>query len=260
MKRILTTFALIPFAVFTIYFGPHWWFIAVVLLMAALCHWEYADIVERFDIPSPRIAGLLLGSILILYPPVALLLAIGALAFGMRTDLRRSLPAAGALLLGLFYVFGAWRCAIDLRAISPNWILFALAVNWVGDIAALYTGRAFGRHKLAPAVSPGKSWEGAAGSMLGALVFGYLFALYIHPAVAAAPAVLLAAVANVAGQVGDLAESALKRGAGVKDSGTLLPGHGGVLDRLDSSLFTLPVVWAALSMPAARSLLGAAPQ
>lgn len=256
MKRIITTLVLIPFAVYTIYFGPHWWFVAVVLLMASLCHWEYAGMAERFDLPSPRIAGLILGCLLILYPPIALLLAIAALGFGMRADLRRSLPAAGALLLGLFYIFSAWRCAIDLRAISPNWILFALAVNWVGDIAALYTGRAFGRHKLAPTVSPGKSWEGAAGSMLGALVFGYFFAAYLHPVVPPVPAILLAAIANVAGQIGDLAESALKRGAGVKDSGILLPGHGGFLDRLDSSLFTLPVVWAALSMPASRSLLG----
>lgn len=256
MKRILTTSALIPFAIYSIYFGPHWFFIGVVLLMAALCHWEYAGIVERFGLPSPRVPGLVLGSILILYPPVALVLAIAALAFGMRTDLKRSLPAAGALMLGLFYIFGAWRCAIDLHAISPNWILFALAVNWVGDVAALYTGRTFGRHKLSPVISPGKSWEGAAGSMVAALLFGYLFATHVETSLSPIPAMFLAAVANIFGQVGDLAESALKRGAGVKDSGSLLPGHGGVLDRLDSSLFTLPVVWAALSTPVIRSLLG----
>ncbi len=116
-------------------------------------------------------------------------------------------------------------------------------LNWIGDIGAYYVGRSIGRHKLARIVSPGKSWEGAAASLLASMIFGLTFLHWAIPAVPIAEALALTAVANVAGQFGDLCESALKRGAGVKDSGTLLPGHGGWLDRVDSTLFTLPVVY-----------------
>jgi phosphatidate cytidylyltransferase len=120
---------------------------------------------------------------------------------------------------------------------------FALALSWVGDIAAYYVGKNFGRHKLAPRVSPGKSWEGAVASLAGSMVFGFFYLNYLIPQVAPWQSLLLAGVGNVAGQLGDLAESALKRGAGVKDSGTMLPGHGGWLDRVDSTLFAVPVVY-----------------
>lgn len=247
MKRVLTTAVLVPFAIYSVYFGPYWYFVGVVLLMTALCFWEFAGLVENFGVPSIRVVGLILGSALILYPAAWPLYGALALTVAMRGgDLRNSLPVAGALALGLLYVFGAWRCAVELRSISPHWLLFALAINWVGDIAALFAGRTFGKHKMAPLISPGKSWEGAAGSMVAALGFGYVFATYLETTIGVPEAMGLAAVANVAGQLGDLAESALKRGAGVKDSGSMLPGHGGVLDRLDSSLFTMPVVMILL--------------
>jgi phosphatidate cytidylyltransferase len=99
---------------------------------------------------------------------------------------------------------------------------------------------------MAPRVSPAKSWEGAAGSVAGSMLFGGLYAHYLIPQAPLAGALALAAAGNVAGQLGDLCESALKRGAGVKDSGTLLPGHGGWLDRIDSSLFSVPAVYALL--------------
>jgi phosphatidate cytidylyltransferase len=139
------------------------------------------------------------------------------------------------------------RCAIDLRGISQYWLFFALSLNWVGDIAALYIGRMIGRHKLAPLVSPGKSWEGAAASMIASVAYGALYFPRLLPSVPLLEALGLAALANIAGQLGDLCESALKRGAGVKDSGTLLPGHGGWLDRVDSTLFALPVVYFIVS-------------
>jgi phosphatidate cytidylyltransferase len=132
-----------------------------------------------------------------------------------------------------------------LHAMNPYWLVFGLAVNWIGDTGAYYFGRNFGKHKLAPIVSPGKSWEGAAASVVAAMLFGIFFlARFVH--VDLLPAGAIAIAANIAGQVGDLAESAIKRGAGVKDSGTLLPGHGGMLDRVDSSLFSLPVLYALL--------------
>jgi phosphatidate cytidylyltransferase len=127
--------------------------------------------------------------------------------------------------------------------------MFGLMVNWMGDTGAYYVGRKFGRHKLAPVVSPKKSWEGAAASAAVAVIFGLI---YLPLAIAGTPLWMAAGFAlagNAAGQVGDLAESAIKRAAGVKDSGSVLPGHGGILDRLDSTIFTLPVLWVLLGFP-----------
>jgi phosphatidate cytidylyltransferase len=125
--------------------------------------------------------------------------------------------------------------------------MFGLMVNWIGDTGAYYVGKNFGRHKMAPAVSPGKSWEGAAASAVTGILFGVIYLPLAIRGTSPIAAGLLALVANAAGQIGDLAESAVKRGAGVKDSGSLLPGHGGMMDRVDSSMFALPVVYA-LSM------------
>ena len=137
----------------------------------------------------------------------------------------------------MIYIFGAWRWAIFLRQKSSYWLLFALALSWVGDIAAFYIGKSFGRHKLAPRVSPGKSWEGAVASLAGSVLFGFFYLKYLHSVCSSVAKPIAGGVGNIAGQLGDLAESALKRGAGVKDSGTMLPGHGGWLDRVDSTLF-----------------------
>jgi phosphatidate cytidylyltransferase len=136
-------------------------------------------------------------------------------------------------------------------------VLFLLCVVWAGDIAAMFVGRTLGRHKLAPKLSPNKTWEGAAGSVAGSLLVTVgVLALALQLAkrdilILAFPGpvwywLVLALIVNVAAQVGDLAESALKRSAGVKDSGTLLPGHGGVLDRIDALLVAAPVLWYAL--------------
>jgi phosphatidate cytidylyltransferase len=108
---------------------------------------------------------------------------------------------------------------------------------------AYYVGTAFGRHKLSPHISPGKTWEGTAASLCASSIAGVAYLHFLFPKVPAWQAVLLCAAANVAGQIGDLCESAIKRGAGVKDSSHLLPGHGGWLDRVDSSLFSIPVVY-----------------
>jgi phosphatidate cytidylyltransferase len=136
-------------------------------------------------------------------------------------------------------------------------VAFLLCVVWAGDIAALYVGRAWGRHKLSPKLSPNKTWEGALGSVAGSLLvtggllgLAHLLAAQWNSAVLSYPEdlgywLVLAAAVNVAAQVGDLVESALKRSAGVKDSGSLLPGHGGVLDRIDALLLAAPVLWYA---------------
>jgi phosphatidate cytidylyltransferase len=136
-------------------------------------------------------------------------------------------------------------------------VVFLLCVVWAGDIAALYIGRPFGRRKLAPTLSPNKTWEGSIASVAGSLLAaGGLLGISEYLAgwnsVALSYAdevwwywLVLAVIVNIAAQVGDLAESALKRSAGVKDSGTLLPGHGGILDRIDALLLAAPALWYA---------------
>jgi phosphatidate cytidylyltransferase len=145
---------------------------------------------------------------------------------------------------GLMYIGGAWLCAFALRAVNPHWLLFAFLLCWAGDTAALYVGKNFGRHKLAPKVSPGKTWEGAIGSVVGGVMVGAIYAHYLIPSATLQAVLIFAAVGNIAGQLGDLLESAYKRWGGVKDSGSSLPGHGGWLDRIDSSLLSVPVVYA----------------
>jgi len=124
--------------------------------------------------------------------------------------------------------------------------MYALLLNWAGDIGAYYIGKPYGRHKLAPRVSPNKSWEGSVASVFTSMLVGWLYLSRALPEVPLSHVLGLTAVANVAGQLGDLAESAMKRGAQVKDSGAILPGHGGFLDRVDSTLFALPVIYAYL--------------
>jgi phosphatidate cytidylyltransferase len=139
---------------------------------------------------------------------------------------------------------------------GPSLLIFLFCIVWTGDIAALYVGRNFGRHKLAPHISPNKTWEGSAASVAGSLLItALLIALArwmesrsmttLH---FAGPLLLwlgLAVVLNLFAQVGDLVESAIKRGAGVKDSGAMLPGHGGILDRIDALLLAAPALWYA---------------
>ena len=169
-------------------------------------------------------------------------------------------------MFGFLYIVVPLAMLVQLRQQGSGafLILYALIVVWMGDTVAYYTGRALGRHKLAPRISPGKTWEGTVGSFVGAIVCGTLVFAY-SPQISSGllriglvtrdqaylppylpplwQFVLLSAVINVAAQVGDLAESLLKRGAGVKDSGNILPGHGGMLDRIDALLFAAPVVW-----------------
>ena len=248
MQRLLTALALIALAVYLIGWAPMPVFVAGALGFALLCYWEYSGLVAAQDIPRPGITGWLTGALIIFrpgltLPGVSILLLCAFIAALRQDNLRNVLPQVASAFMGAFYAFAPWRFAIDLRAVSVHLLFFALALNWVGDSAAYYVGRNFGKHKLAPVVSPGKSWEGAAASVIGAIGFGLLYLGRFVPQIPWWQVILIAALANVAGQFGDLAESALKRAAGVKDSGHLLPGHGGILDRVDSSLFALPVVY-----------------
>ncbi|MBM3813653.1 MAG: hypothetical protein FJW20_18670 [Acidimicrobiia bacterium] len=248
MKRVLTAALLAPPVVFVIFESHRFLFLAVVGLVAILCFREFAAMADAHGLEIEGPLGYAAGVVLLLLPsvdPVVLVLvAMAAMALSIRSGgLSIAMAQSGAWVLGVIYIFGAWRCAVGLREINPHWLLFALALNWVGDIAAYYVGSLTGKHKLAPRISPGKSWEGSFAGMAASVCFGAIYLGRFLPQVPLFEAVLLTALANAAGQLGDLSESAFKRGAGMKDSGNLLPGHGGWLDRVDSSLFSLPLVY-----------------
>lgn len=244
MKRVLTAAVLAVFALWTIFLSPQLAFLAITAIVACLCYSEFLNIARAHGVEGPLLlvypAGLAAMVRVDALPILTLILLIAALRV---SHLRNALGFAGSSVLAIVYVFLPWRWAADLRAIHTGWLFYALSVNWVGDAAAYYAGRAFGRNKLAPRVSPGKSWEGAVGSVIVSTAYGIALGQWFHLDVAWPVMAGLTVVANAAGQIGDLVESALKRGAGLKDSGSILPGHGGLLDRLDSSLFTLPVVY-----------------
>jgi len=299
MKRVLTAVALIPVVLLIVFRAPLWLYSLVVGAIIVLALREYLDLAEAAGIKPFRwvtYSGALLPIAFLLYsitisslarhgrhywfysPERALLdnwLNLAVLApviFGiplvLRKDLRGGLASAAASAFGILYVGASLSTLIALRAGAAQAILvlFVLFSVWAGDIAAYYVGKNFGRHKLAPIVSPNKSWEGAIASVIASVVVAFLVLDYRHqlnewfsPAgsfrfdfgasytplgnLSQLHAIVLGALTNVAAQLGDLFESALKRGAGRKDSGTLLPGHGGMLDRIDALLFAVPVVW-----------------
>jgi len=253
MKRVITAAWLIPVSTYSIFFAPHWLFVGVVILLSMLCFREYARMVENQGLLSFTIPAGVAGIALLTLPELGwtsvALLPLLALGLGLRSpDLKTGFASAGAFALGILYIFGAWRCGIELHNRSHHWLFFAVALNWAGDTGAYYCGRAFGKHKLAPEISPGKTIEGSLGGIAVSVLFGCLYLPRVLPEVGLLEAALFSIVGNVAGQLGDLCESALKRGAGMKDSGTMLAGHGGWLDRLDSSLFSMPAIyWALLS-------------
>jgi phosphatidate cytidylyltransferase len=252
MRRVLTAVVLIPIVVYVVLAANYWVFFAVLAAVALLSYREYSAIAAGYGCGSLGPMGYGAGLLLLVWRSNAWLLLTGvalvSLTLAMRAkNLAQSLPRTALLLAGVLYIFGAWKCSIPLRQQNPRWLMYALLVNWAGDIGAYYVGKKFGRRKLAPRISPAKSWEGAAAAVLASTLIAGLY-LMRAVGVSALPAIGLTVAASVAGQLGDLAESAMKRGAGMKDSGSILPGHGGLLDRVDGTLFTLPLIYAYLKL------------
>jgi phosphatidate cytidylyltransferase len=183
-----------------------------------------------------------------------------------RTKMSGAYPAAAAASFAFVYIALPMGMLVQLRQqwAGAFWLLYLLLIVWAGDIFAYFVGRSLGRHLMAPRISPKKTWEGAAASLAASLVVGSLLfnhALQISSFLLRVgliqrrdglfglekpelwPIILLTIVLNIAAQLGDLVESLIKRGAGVKDSGAILPGHGGMLDRIDALLFAAPVLW-----------------
>jgi len=282
MRRVVTASVLIPIVLTLVFLSPRWqWlFTLAVAGVAALSGWEYMALSRRCGANPPRIATMvaLLALFAVNYewpdltPALFGILGLGLLVYcTFFKPVEETIADASASIFCLLYTGLTLIALPTLReqANGPSLVAFLLCVIWSGDTAAYYAGRAWGRHKMAPSLSPSKTWEGAiasvAGSVLAAAALVGLATVMQEPsnsailswlervfpsAVLAYPDEIwywlgLAAIINVAGQVGDLAESALKRSAGVKDSGDLLPGHGGVLDRIDALLLAGPVLWYA---------------
>ena len=266
MRRILTALVLAPLALALVIFGPKWLISLAVALIAVLAAWEFLGLAEKCGAKPPRIAVSAALAVLfainfeapdqtlIVFAGLCLILLVYST---FRSPIERVLMDATSSVFAMTYVGLTLLAIPTLRAQSngPSLVVFLLFVVWAGDIVALYVGRMWGERKLAPSISPNKTWAGAVGSVLGSvLVTAGLYWLSTELAkwnftkLSFADEawwywLLMAAVVNVAAQVGDLSESALKRSAGMKDSGSLLPGHGGVLDRIDALLLAAPVLW-----------------
>lgn len=276
MKRILTATVLILVVLALIFFGNIWLMTLFAAIVAELAAYEYLQLAAigahahnaELRIPIWWMAlGTALAFVVTLpnFPVEDQLPVLSALTLilfawnGFRSPLIQVLPDTAQGLFGLIYI------AYPLTLIPLLWkqedgpalVLFLMVCVWAGDIAALYLGRAFGKRKLAPRLSPGKTWVGSIASILGSvLVAGLMVSIsdiltaygntVLHISEPIWQSLLLAAILNIAAQLGDLLESAIKRGAGVKDSGTLLPGHGGILDRIDALLLAAPVLWFIL--------------
>lgn len=194
--------------------------------------------------PATAVAHRLHG----IYAPESLfflfVLGLMVLTLFTRRPLVEALPSAGISSSGLLLVAFPFSFAVRLHGVAgpgPRLLLFALAVTWAADTTAYFVGRAMGKHPLAQHISPKKTWEGSIGGIIGSLLIAYAAKFFLS--IALPHLLAMALVGNIAGQMGDLLESAYKRSAGVKDSGSLLPGHGGVLDRIDAQILCIPVIW-----------------
>lgn len=272
MKRVLTAVVLVPVVLALVFLPPNlqWLFTAATAVVASLAAWEYLGLAKDLGANPPRVAAV--AATLVLFgawwqwqdpdrflPVYGILCIFLLLTCTFASPTERMLPDATSAIFCLFYTGLTMISLPALReqANGPSLVLFLLLVVWAGDVAALYVGKAWGRHKLAPSISPNKTWEGAIASVAGSVLVAWGLLEAADQLARLNSAALsyaddpwwywlaLAVLVNVAAQVGDLAESALKRSAGVKDSGTLLPGHGGILDRIDALLLAAPVLWYA---------------
>jgi phosphatidate cytidylyltransferase len=292
MKRVATAAVLIPIVLILVFRAPLIVLDIVVAAVALLTIREFLDLTKHFGVEPLRLPTYIFAALVFVgvaasvrgtnpvLPAAGILFVFASAAvlapflFSVvtmhRADPRSAYPAAAASVFALLYIAVPLAMLVHVRDMwamavpGCMWIFYLLIVVWSGDIFAYYVGRAIGRHKLSPRISPGKTWEGAIASFVGSIALGTFVFSKSYAIVSGLervglvnaeqtyrmfvqidwrPIIFLSAAVNVAAQLGDLIESLIKRGAGVKDSGSLLPGHGGMLDRIDALLFAAPVVW-----------------
>lgn len=275
LLRILTATVLIPVVVGLVWFGPPALLAAVAAVVAIIALSEFLLLGERMGFSAFRKWTAVCSAILIYaqyslgqiehrsiaagvsivrngasqvlpIEAVLLIFVFGAVGIGLltRRALQEVLPAIAISSAGLLFIALPFSYLVrinGIEAIGRQFVLFTLCLIWAGDMLAYFVGRFLGRVPMAPALSPKKTWEGAVANCFASLLIGVGFAHWMQMEMASM--LVIAGSANIAGQMGDLIESAYKRGAGVKDSGSLLPGHGGMLDRIDSLILASPAVW-----------------
>ncbi len=273
-QRVVTAIVLLALLLPALFASSAWPFAVLTLLLIGAAGWEWGRLNQAGDAAIAMGVLLALGGADALYmgwtlrppawlwwPAVAVWVLGGALALRGGPALWPRVPPGLRWVLGLAMLWLAWLAIAHARSIGINFILSVFCLVWVADIAAYFGGRAFGRRKLAPTISPGKSWEGVGAGMLGvlALAFAWRWIDATQPVDSPSLYGSLAAAWGVAGMVvgvlllaamsvvGDLFESLVKRAAGAKDSSGLLPGHGGVLDRVDALLPVFPIAVALVA-------------
>jgi phosphatidate cytidylyltransferase len=252
MKRLVTAAVAVPVLLLVILRGPAWLFLALVVVAALAGFWELSQMVAGL-LPVGYVAtGLVVssfyfGRLPFVHASLAALLLIGIGVVMSRRPDRESLVAVLATVFATFYLGALLGSLMGLRMVEPDphgrrWVVFLMTVVFIGDAGAYYVGKSIGKRPLAPRLSPKKTMEGLAGDVAfaaaAALALNALWFPGLHVAVAAGLGVVL----SVLGVVGDLFESFLKRAADVKDTSALIPGHGGMLDRVDSLLFAAPAL------------------
>jgi len=275
-QRVLTALVLIPVVVALVLFTPTWAVAIATAVITILALWEYFALGDAIGHRAYRL-WTIFSALMVLFfqltdvfnrlwmhpgttvsvgshplaeapsvswPIFVFVLGLALLTLWTRRPLVETLPAAGISSSALLLVAFPLSYAVRLHGLSvdgPRLLLFALTLIWASDTVAYFTGRAIGKHPLAPKISPKKTWEGSIAAMFGSLAVAYAFHFWLT--IPLPHLLAMAALGNIAGQMGDLLESACKRSAGVKDSGGLLPGHGGVLDRIDALILCIPVIW-----------------
>ena len=291
IKRVATAVVLIPLVLVLVLKAPLYILALVAGAVAVLAIAEFLKLVTPYGVQPLTLATYVFVALFFVFVIVAStnrtpLVETTAMVYGTtlaaalapfifltvamrmrRANLTSGYPAAAAAVFAFAYVAIPMALLVGIRQQPAGaiWTIYTLLAVWAGDIFAYFVGKSLGRHRMSPHVSPKKTWEGAAASIVASVIVGTLWIQHA-PGISSAllraglierpdgmwgleqpplwPIILLSAVVNIAAQLGDLVESLIKRGAGVKDSGTILPGHGGMLDRIDAMLFAVPVVWA----------------
>ncbi len=266
IKRVLTSIVLIPVLYVIVWELPPVYFTGLVVVAAVIGQYEFYRMAKSRGIRPLIVLGIVLGVLISIasdfYQPLlrggnggaffvtfCLLLITVVRLFSSR-PVESALEDISVTVLGIFYVAMLFGFQVALRAgdHGKQWIVFLYLVIWASDTGAYYIGSSLGKHKLYPKISPKKSVEGLIGGMVAAAGLALLCRVWFLPAVGVLEAAVLGLVLAVAGTLGDFVESLFKRSAGVKDSGSLIPGHGGMLDRMDSMLFAAPVLYYYLGM------------
>jgi phosphatidate cytidylyltransferase len=271
MNRLITAAIALPVLIASIVYPPlKLLFVALAVAAIVIALYEFWFLSKRIGAKPDVVVGYaataamlvvfyygeqLLLLLLLIIPAFVIAALVAEMLRGAPFD--KMILSVGSTVLGVLYVVMLGGYLISVRtgfadhapgypgsySLSTHLLSFFFLVLMGSDTGAYYSGRTFGKHKLAPNISPGKTWEGAAGGMLASLLVAVLAHYWFFPELELKAALPLAALMNVLGVVGDLTESALKRGAKAKDAAQILPGHGGLLDRLDSLLFNAPVIY-----------------